>query len=365
MKLVIAGIWPAIHFRLLRELPARNASIQLAGLARSSSDLSEKAALEKAASELNVPLFPDIWQALSLGDAAVYLGPYRSRGKLLAQLIRTSGLKVLVVDKPAAITLEDLETLEKEVRGHQTPFCFPLLSLRYDARYRFVRSLCGAGLVGKVTKVKASRPHKLGQRPAWYFDRSEYPSLLADLSVHDVDMIRFITGLEVHRVTGAYEAEMQVGERSLPGLGNFGLELSEGALAEVSADWLTSPSSLYHGDSFFQVTGTLGQLKLVTDGADQGIWVESHLEGSDSILHRLLVEGGCGGGGGQWKLFRSSAHTCHISCSPTEYALDFDRMFKDLLNYLEGRSAAVETTMADLLTATRPVLEASRKASAL
>ncbi|MBI2192714.1 MAG: hypothetical protein HYU36_12095 [Planctomycetes bacterium] len=361
MKLLLIGSSPAIHFKLMRELPQRHVSIRLAGLALSHEDRAERAALERAAGELGVPFYEDFREGLCVADSAAHLGPYGSRGTELLRLVRDSRLKVLLVDKPIAMRRADLERLEEARQSGQAPVCLPLLSLRYDGRYRLVRALCRAGLIGETAKVVASRPHKLGQRPAWYFDRAEYPSLLADLSVHDVDMLCFVTGLDVQRVLGAYETDIRSADRSLPGLGHFGLELRGGVPAQVSADWLTSPAASYHGDSVFQATGSLGQVKLVTDGADRGLWVESRLEEADSLLRRLACESG--EKSRPWTIETLSPGVWKLSCPPTDYSADFDRMFRNFLSYLESPSTPLEATMDDLVAATRVVLEAARMAS--
>jgi len=352
--LLLIGADPPIHFRLLTELVGQVPELELAGLALSHEDADERALLQETAQRLGVPFYENVAAGLKTANAVVHLGPYGLRGRVLLELLTAPELRVLLVDKPLAISRPDLELVERSLLVRPDVAVWPLLSLRADARYRLVQRLYAAGLVGEARKITATRPHRLGSRPRWFFQRGLYPSIVADLCVHDVDAVRFLTGLEITSVEGTYEVVRPTEGRLLPVFGSITLWLENQAVAHLTADWLTFPTAPYHGACTFEIGGLVGRILLVTDGAGRGLWVESSHRAAEKRL-RTALAAEPETSSWEWQREGGEPQYFRIFIPPTDYGADFRTLLRAFLAPPEEQPAWLPTA-ADLLRATRPVV---------
>ncbi len=353
LKLLVIGMDPPVHFNLMTDPELIGPHMRLAALAASHPDPHEVGKLKELAGRWNVD-FATHWKDL-IGevDAAVYLGPYGYRGKVYEELLQVENLKALIIDKPLASTTTEVESLEALWRSRGDLDILPLLTVRYDLRYELIKAIYESGIVGQVIKVEAWRPHKLGKRPAWFFDHETYPGVIRDLCVHDVDIVTFITGHGVETVSGAYEVAGRADDGQITIYGGFAGTLDNGAAASFSGDWLTGPHAPYHGDTGICLTSTEGKIELISDGASKGFYVETGLERLNALeeiftsfkeMHSL-----------DWKLGTLDKEKGYfkIHCSHTDYRLDFKRTLQDFFAFRAGERKEPVVTMEDLVRATK------------
>lgn len=106
-------------------------------------------------------------------------------------------------EKPIGAEVEEAETLLRAIRTQPIPAmtCF---SYRFKAAARYARQLVQSGALGKIRHVYAQYFQAWGESAPliWRFVKSVTGSgALGDLGCHAIDLVRFITGLEVERVT--------------------------------------------------------------------------------------------------------------------------------------------------------------------
>ncbi len=101
-------------------------------------------------------------------------------------------------EKPTASTLEESIALAREVEARGVPVHIGF-QRRFDAGYQAARDSVQSGELGFVHTIRANT-HDQAPPPPEYIATSG--GLFRDCSVHDFDIIRFVTGREVVSVVG-------------------------------------------------------------------------------------------------------------------------------------------------------------------
>jgi len=172
--------------------------------------------------------------------------------------------KDLFVDKPAAVTLEELAELRRvrEETGRRLAIFFSerLASRATERALALVR----AGAIGRVVETLALGPHQLGlaKRPAWFFDPVRSGGILGDLAGHAMDQFLVFTGSREARVVAARVENRAHPEH--PGFEDYGHALvrGDGGTAYARVDWYTPDGLGTWGDVRLFVLGTEGQLEV-------------------------------------------------------------------------------------------------------
>jgi myo-inositol 2-dehydrogenase/D-chiro-inositol 1-dehydrogenase len=169
-------------------------------------------------------------------------------------------------EKPVAATLTETLAMTALVEGSGVPVQIGF-QRRFDAGYRRAREAVSSGSLGFVHTIRANT-HDQAPPPAAYIATSG--GIFRDCSVHDFDILRFVTGREV--VT-AYATGANKGEPFFTAAGDVDtgaavLTLDDGTLALVSA-------TRYNGgghDVRLEVLGSAGALGV---GLDQSLALTS------------------------------------------------------------------------------------------
>lgn len=168
--------------------------------------------------------------------------------------------KHVLVEKPMATnSIEATKMVECAANAEK------ILMVNHSQRFfphnQKAREIIESGMIGEIRLVKAafghSGPENWTQNVGWFFDKDKAAfGALGDLGVHKVDLIRYITGLEVKEcvaLTATLEKNANVED-----IANGVMKLSNGALATLDANWITRGLE----ENYIVVYGENGTLKV-------------------------------------------------------------------------------------------------------
>lgn len=172
-----------------------------------------------------------------------------------------------ICEKPIGLVQVELDAVAAAVQKNGVQL-LPMLSMRFDTVIIKARELFQAGAIGEAALISAQKSYPFGNRPDWFGDRARYGGTLPWVGIHAVDMIQFVTGLEFVSVTARHtnfsHAEQSGCEDSCAAL----FELTNGAVASVTADLFRPSNASTYGDDRIRVAGTEGMLEaIVNEGA--------------------------------------------------------------------------------------------------
>ena len=190
-------------------------------------------------------------------QAAAIFTEFGLRAPIVAELLRRGIFAI--ADKPMAVTRAQLATIEDALAGRN------LLTLLLEKRFYPVtlalRSVIESGELGDVVSISATGPHKLvpSRRPAWMFEPSTYGGILADLTVHDIDLALWLTGYSSGTISGWISPTPAAGTTNFPALGRAILACDGGPQFAIEVDWIQPEASPRHGDYAMRMSGTKGR----------------------------------------------------------------------------------------------------------
>ncbi len=172
--------------------------------------------------------------------------------------------KDVMVDKPGAITMMEVDQLERvsSETGRIFSICF---SERFMVRACELASrLVSEGEIGRVVQTVGLGPHRLNRaiRPAWFFDPAAYGGILTDIASHQIDQFLHFTGSSDASIESALTANNAVPE--IPAFEDYGEILLRSASGSgfIRVDWYTPDGLPTWGDGRLFVLGTEGYLEL-------------------------------------------------------------------------------------------------------
>ncbi len=201
----------------------------------------------------------------------------------LATLAMQHGKDVLV-DKPGAVTLEEVERLravQRETGRIWTVFFSERLESRATVK---AVDLVRGGAIGRPLQTLGLGPHQLGlaPRPDWFWDPRRAGGILGDLVTHQIDQFLVVTGSEEVEIVSAQVANWSHPEK--PEFEDFGdlLLRAPSATGYARVDWYT-PDGL----------GTWGDGRLFILGSEGSIEVRKNCDpaGREGADHLILVDG--------------------------------------------------------------------------
>ena len=207
------------HARVYSEL----AEAELVGIA----DADHKV-LMKAEQDFGVPGFADFRQMLeALQPQAVSVAVPTAMHEAVAQAVLESGANVLV-EKPIAATLEQGTRLIDCAEKHRRLLMVGHI-VRFNPAIQALKNKLQNGELGRIYQITARR---VGPFPA----RIRDVGVVIDLATHDLDLIRYLTGLEPLQVYAETEQRIHTDHEDLL-LGMLRLPGDVSALLEIN--WLT------------------------------------------------------------------------------------------------------------------------------
>ncbi len=187
---------------------------------------------QKVATELGLSVAPDVATLLASGiDGFVITTATPGHAPLLRQGV-AAGIPTFC-EKPVAATLEETLELTRLAESTDVPVHIGF-QRRFDVGYRRARDAVRSGELGVVHAVRATT-HDQAPPHASYIPTSG--GIFRDCSVHDFDIVRFVTG---HEVSSVYATGENKGAPFFSEAGDVDtaaaiLTLDDGTLVSASA----------------------------------------------------------------------------------------------------------------------------------
>ena len=169
-------------------------------------------------------------------------------------------------EKPMATRQNELGRIIAILQQNTSLHIGQLFSRRGNPVYRAVREVVQSGRIGEVALAYAliAATERRGVRPEWFFDRRLSAGPVLDLLIHDIDIVRWITGLEYQSVIGT---EANIGRPDDAHYHNVGQMLfrMDGGVSAVLEHHRLVPPSLGRMDNRLKIVGTEGQAEITHD----------------------------------------------------------------------------------------------------
>jgi UDP-N-acetylglucosamine 3-dehydrogenase len=251
------------HARIYWELP----NLDFVGIADSDKDLGES-----ISKRYGVDYFQDFRKLLDTRkpDAVTIAVPTANHFDVALEAIQR-GIHVLI-EKPIAPSIEQGEKIIQAAQQHQVKLMIGHVE-RFNPAVVALKEKIQAGKIGKVFQLDARRE---GPFPARISD----VGVVIDLSVHDIDIMRSVSGSEVVRVYAETEQRIHTKhEDLLTGL----LRFEDKSVGTLNVNWLT-PTKIRE----LHITGEMGLFKVDYLTQDLYFFENTGAQGSDWDTLRVL-----------------------------------------------------------------------------
>lgn len=234
---------------------------------------------EKYASENNIPRFASLEDMIAQAQPELILEGLSHEEKTdVIETCAKAGIHLLL-DKPLCRTQEELDRIEQAVQTSGIKLSTFFTSRSYST-FIALREAILKGDLGELVSLISTHPHKIGNNPPpLYFDADKYVGTFHDLAGHGVDQIRWLTGAEYTGVHALGTLKKHIGSGLTFDHVQASYQLSNGALATVTADWLTPKDAKSFGDTRFIIMGTEGSAHLRAY-ADDHVLIVSNKSGT-------------------------------------------------------------------------------------
>lgn len=196
----------------------------------------------------------DLAEALTWGADAAYISSTNQLHAQQAIACAEAGLHVLC-EKPLAMTLADAEAAVAAARASGVVFATNH-HLRNKGSIRRIRELIADGAIGDVVAVRMQHAVSLPDRlRGWRLsDPAAGGGVILDITVHDADTLRFITGQEIVEVC-AVAASQGLGVEDVEDSAVVTMRLADGSLAIAHESFVVP-----HAGTQLEVHGSTGSI---------------------------------------------------------------------------------------------------------
>ena len=199
-----------------------------------------------------------------LDVAAVCLVPI-NQGRVVIDALQ-AGLHV-TADKPLMIAQDELDATVALVRQNPQLKVGQLFTLRGSPGYAKTHEIVRSGAIGDVVQSYGLRSalEKRETRAPWFFDERLSGGPIPDLLIHDIDALRWITGLEYTHVLARESNFARPDDPHYRNAGQLFFLQEQNATAIMEHHRLVSPA--FAGiDCRMKVVGTDGQVEVTAKG---------------------------------------------------------------------------------------------------
>ena len=216
------------------------------------------------------------------------VNPWFSRAADVSIACLRRGIHVFS-EKPLATALDRLDELERVWRASGCALG-GMFNLRYCGWFKTVRRAIAEGKIGTVRQIQGRKSYKLGNRPEFYRHRETFGGIIPWVGIHALDWATQLGGA-CASVSALKNAGYNPGHGDMEMNSAVLMELQNGVIATVTADFLRPDGAPRHDDDRLRVTGTAGTLYAY----DGQVWLEDAtgrrslpIEPGDNCLITLL-----------------------------------------------------------------------------
>ncbi|MFD0712911.1 Gfo/Idh/MocA family protein [Paenibacillus sp. GCM10027626] len=175
--------------------------------------------------------------------------------------------KAIMVDKPAVVNRAQLERL-KAVLDRGLIQVGMMLTERFRSSTAALHRLIQEGRLGRIVSISTRKPHRLSPeaRQPWHFEKEHNGGIIADLFIHDFDLLRWLTGCEITGIHSMMSKRIMPDKPTFYDAATAQVMLGGGVMAQLYADWHTPAKSWTWGDCRLFVVGTEGSAELRLNG---------------------------------------------------------------------------------------------------
>ncbi|MDA0710559.1 MAG: Gfo/Idh/MocA family oxidoreductase [bacterium] len=223
---------------------------------------SDDALYQKYTADAKITRYASLEEMLAMAKPDLILeGLSHEEKPTLIETCARAGVHVLL-DKPLCRTGAELARIQAAVASSGIKLS-TFFTSRSHSTFIALREAILNGELGELVSLISTHPHKIGkQPPPLYLDANRYVGTFHDLAGHGVDQIRWLTGAEYTGVHALGTLKKHVGTGLTYDHVQASFQLSNGALATVTADWLTPDDAKSFGDTRFIIMGTQGSAHL-------------------------------------------------------------------------------------------------------
>jgi len=166
----------------------------------------------------------------------------------------------LIVEKPLATSVGDLEDLHKVVRN-QGRRIMTMLTMRSIPAFRRARELVFSGHIGRPGLINLRKSYKWGVRPAWFGEADKYPGTIPWIGIHACDLMTFMTGQRISEVAAYAANAFHTSHPACEDTASLILRGTDGLLGTASIDMLRPDETESHGDDWLRIVGERGSIE--------------------------------------------------------------------------------------------------------
>ncbi|MCC6017705.1 MAG: Gfo/Idh/MocA family oxidoreductase [archaeon YNP-LCB-003-016] len=241
------GAWGRNHLRVLSEL--KGAKLVAA------SDINQEV-LRMVKEKYEIQVYTDYHEMLKDKEieAVTICTPSSTHAKIALDVIEAG--KNLLVEKPMTITVEEAKTIIERANERKVKLMVGHIE-RYNPAVQRVKKMIDEGRIGEIVLISSKRVSRWPERVGDV-------GVVRDLAIHDLDLMRYITGAEpteIYAVTGSLKHKYE-------DHANIILKFNSNPTGIIEANWIT-PKKIRE----LTVTGSEG--RIVADYITQEIRIEN------------------------------------------------------------------------------------------
>ncbi len=260
MKAAIIGT--SGHIDLALEVRDRLPGVSFVGVAPGSADEDAREFFVDQLEASLIPYYDDYRRMLDREkpDLAVVAPFFFLQSRIACECL-DRGIHVFV-EKPMAVSLEQLERLRRSYAAGRASLC-PMLAYRYHPAFHAAWRAIKDGLVGEPLLITAQKSYKLGTRHPMYTHRATYGGTIPWVAIHGIDWIHWFSGGRMSEVTAAHTTGGNHGHGEMESSGSCLFRLAYGGSATLSFDYFRPGGAPTHGDDRVRVAGEKGVVEIV------------------------------------------------------------------------------------------------------
>jgi len=213
-------------------------------------------------------------------DAVAICSPTNTHAHLITEAAAAG--KHIFCEKPIDFNLEIIDTALAAVERAGVKLMIGF-NRRFDANFRKVREMVASGKIGQphILRITSRDP---APPPIDYIKLSG--GLFLDMTIHDLDMARFLMGSEVEEVyaTGNVLVDAAIGEAGDIDTAILTLKFANGAIGAID----NSRQAVYGYDQRVEVFGSAGSVAVTNNRPDTHVYADASGVHRAKPLHFFL-----------------------------------------------------------------------------